>query len=38
MRVRSIAGALDNLVTDDLEAAVDRWRDDVALSFEGRDA
>ena len=36
MRVRTISGASANLVTDDLEAAVDRWRDNVALSFEGR--
>ncbi|HLY78441.1 MAG TPA: AMP-binding protein, partial [Caulobacteraceae bacterium] len=35
-RVRSIAGASANLVTDDLEAAVDKWRDNVAISFEGR--
>jgi fatty-acyl-CoA synthase len=35
-RVRGISGASDNLVTDDLEAAVDRWRANAALSFEGR--
>jgi fatty-acyl-CoA synthase len=35
-RVRSIAGGSPNLVTDDLEAAVDKWRDKVAISFEGR--
>jgi fatty-acyl-CoA synthase len=34
-RIRSIAPASANLVTDDLEAAVDRWRDREALSFEG---
>ena len=35
-RVRSIAGGSPNLVTDDLEAAVDSWRDNAAISFEGR--
>ncbi|HVN01524.1 MAG TPA: long-chain-acyl-CoA synthetase [Caulobacteraceae bacterium] len=35
-RVRTIAAASPNLVTDDLEAAVDRWREREALSFEGR--
>src|SRR5260370_15172496 len=34
-RVRSIAGDSPNLITDDLEAAVDRWRGNVALSCEG---
>jgi fatty-acyl-CoA synthase len=36
MRVRGITGQSDDLATDDLEAAVDRWRDNVALTFEGR--
>jgi fatty-acyl-CoA synthase len=36
MRVRSIAPHSSNLATDDLEAAVDRWRSRSALSFEGR--
>src|SRR5580692_2816744 len=35
-RVRSINAQSSNLATDDLEAAVDRWRDREALSFEGR--
>jgi fatty-acyl-CoA synthase len=35
LRVRSIAPASTSLVTDDLEAAVDRWRDRPAISFEG---
>src|SRR5580700_2427411 len=35
-RVRGISGASTNLIADDLEAAVDRWRDNAALSFEGR--
>jgi len=35
-RVRSISGGSTNLVTDDLEAAVDRWRGNAALSFEGQ--
>src|SRR5580698_6442062 len=35
-RGRSIAGGSPNLVTDDLEAAVDKWRDNIAISFEGR--
>jgi fatty-acyl-CoA synthase len=35
-RVRSIAATSPNLITDDLEAAVDRWRDLPALSFDGR--
>ena len=38
VRVRSISAHSPNLVTDDLEAAVDRWRERPALSFEGRDA
>ncbi|MGH6971863.1 MAG: AMP-binding protein, partial [Caulobacteraceae bacterium] len=36
LRVRSIAADSPNLVTDDLEAAIDRWRERPALSFEGR--
>ncbi|HEX3407791.1 MAG TPA: AMP-binding protein, partial [Caulobacteraceae bacterium] len=36
MRVRSIAPHSPDLATDDLEAAVDRWRNRPALSFEGR--
>jgi fatty-acyl-CoA synthase len=36
MRVNSISSASPNLITDDIEAAVDRWRDREALSFEGR--
>jgi fatty-acyl-CoA synthase len=36
LRVRTIAGQSANLITDDLEAAVDRWPGNVALSFEGR--
>jgi len=36
MRVRTIGGRSANLVTDDLEAAVDRWPGNIALSFEGR--
>jgi fatty-acyl-CoA synthase len=35
-RVRAVAPASPNLMTDDLEAAVDRWRNRPALSFEGR--
>jgi len=35
-RVRSIAPDSPQLVTDDLEAAIDRWRGRTALSFEGR--
>ena len=35
-RIRTISAASPNLVTDDIEAAVERWRDNVALSFEGR--
>jgi fatty-acyl-CoA synthase len=35
LRVRSIAPGSANLVTDDLEAAVDRWAANRALSFEG---
>jgi fatty-acyl-CoA synthase len=36
MRVRSIAPHSPDLATDDLEAAVDRWRSRPALSFEGK--
>jgi len=35
-RVNSIATDSPNLVTDDLERAIDRWRDRPALSFEGQ--
>jgi fatty-acyl-CoA synthase len=35
-RVRSIDPDSPNLMTDDLEAAVDRWRERPALSFEGK--
>ncbi len=34
-RVRTIATDSPNLITDDLEAAVDRWRARPAISFEG---
>ncbi len=34
-RVRGIAGESANLICDDLEAAVDRWRDRLAMTFEG---
>ena len=36
LSVRSISAHTTNLMTDDLEAAVDRWRDRPCLSFEGR--
>src|SRR5271168_2422539 len=36
LRVRSISARSANLMTDDLEAAVDRWRERPCLSFEGR--
>jgi fatty-acyl-CoA synthase len=36
LRVRSISARSTNLMTDDLEAAVDRWRERPCLSFEGR--
>jgi fatty-acyl-CoA synthase len=36
VRVRSIAPDSPHLITDDLEAAVDRWRRRPALKFEGR--
>jgi fatty-acyl-CoA synthase len=35
-RVRSIAPDSPHLICDDLEAAVDSWRDSRAISFEGR--
>ena len=35
LRVNSIAAASPNLACDDLERAVDRWRERPALSFEG---
>jgi fatty-acyl-CoA synthase len=35
-RVRSIAADSPNLITDDLEAAVDKWRARPALSFDGK--
>ncbi|MFI4973899.1 MAG: long-chain-acyl-CoA synthetase [Caulobacterales bacterium] len=37
-RVRSIDPDSANLVTDDLEAAVDRWRERPAITFEGHTA
>ncbi|HEY7853270.1 MAG TPA: long-chain-acyl-CoA synthetase [Caulobacteraceae bacterium] len=36
LRVRSIAPTSSNLITDDLEAAVDRWRERPAISFGGK--
>ncbi len=35
-RVKSIARDSDNLICDDLQAAVDQWRDRPAMTFEGR--
>jgi fatty-acyl-CoA synthase len=35
-RVKSIASGSENLICDDLQAAVETWRDRPALSFEGR--
>jgi fatty-acyl-CoA synthase len=35
LRVRSIAPGSDNLITDDLERATDRWAERRAISFEG---
>jgi fatty-acyl-CoA synthase len=35
-RVKSIDPASDNLICDDLQAAVEQWRDRPAMSFEGR--
>jgi len=37
LRVRSIAPGSANLITDDLENAVDRWPARRAISFEGRE-
>ena len=34
--VKSIAPDSENLICDDLQAAVDRWRDRSAMTFEGR--
>jgi fatty-acyl-CoA synthase len=36
LSVRSISARSTNLMTDDLEGAVDRWRDRACLSLEGR--
>jgi len=35
-RVKSIAPDGPNLICDDLQAAVDQWRDRTAMTFEGR--
>jgi fatty-acyl-CoA synthase len=35
-RVKSIAADSENLICDDIQAAVERWRDRTALTFEGR--
>src|ERR1700754_4992442 len=35
-RVKSIAPDSNNLICDDLEAAVDKWRDRQAITFEGK--
>ena len=35
-RVKSIESDSDNLVCDDIQAAVEKWREDQALTFEGR--
>ncbi|THD58780.1 long-chain-acyl-CoA synthetase [Phenylobacterium sp.] len=35
-RVKSIASDSPNLICDDLQAAVDQWRDRSAITFEGR--
>ena len=35
-RVKSIATDSPNLICDDLQAAVDKWRDRPAMTFEGR--
>jgi fatty-acyl-CoA synthase len=35
-RVKSIAPDSENLVCDDIQAAVEKWRDRTALTFEGR--
>ena len=35
-RVKSIAPDGHNLICDDLQAAVEQWRDRTAMTFEGR--
>src|SRR5215472_12705202 len=35
-RVKSIAADSEELVCDDIQAAVEKWRDRIALTFEGR--
>ncbi len=35
-RVKTIARDSDNLICDDIQAAVDHWRDNPAMTFEGR--
>ena len=35
-RLKSIAADSDNLIADDLQAAVEQWRNRRALTFEGR--
>jgi len=35
-RVKSIAADSENLICDDIQAAVESWRDSIALTFEGR--
>ena len=35
-RVKSIAPDSPNLICDDLQAAVEQWRDRPAMTFEGR--
>ena len=35
-RVKSIATDSPNLICDDLQAAVEKWRDRPAMTFEGR--
>jgi fatty-acyl-CoA synthase len=35
-RVKSIASDSENLVCEDIQAAVEKWREDQALTFEGR--
>ncbi|THD57697.1 long-chain-acyl-CoA synthetase [Phenylobacterium sp.] len=35
-RVKSIAADSPNLICDDIQAAVDQWRDRTAMTFEGR--
>jgi len=34
--VKSIAPDSENLICDDIQDAVDRWRDSTAMTFEGR--